>query len=401
MSSQRQPTGFINIEGTCYMNAALQCLIYIEELTNYLLRLKQRQRPKKTEILEEYLNILCNNQTQYNPCEVTNLRKNMEKINSRLFQVHKGHDPSDMLMYFFNYLQDDLKPLDNYKLWFNEKMKNNPGLKKLYENYIDKTIINDLFNYIIEEKKSCQCPQPKYNYQTQQFIILYVNNDDTIENYLNSYKKQYISQQVCMTCHHAYAIQKYIKIHPKYMIIVLKPQNKNKIYYADFDEFVYRYEGNQKIKYQFNGMIVHIGDNSDAGHFYAYCRIKNNTFYEFNDLYAKEVEFEIIRKNVPYILFYKRISIEKCEEEIKNVGFNITGNLTIELPITSRKIWINLDFSNKRYMLKTDARFYSNEYNIIQNIVSQFTEENSLFDLNDLGKKIEQLELQIKNSLNI
>lgn len=75
------------------------------------------------------------------------------------------------------------------------------------------------------------------------------------------------------------------------------------------------------------GIIVHLGHNSDRGHFISYCRNynKDKSFYEFNDSSVENVDFEGIKKNPPYI-FYQRIfgedksqSIEKNKEDKEKV----------------------------------------------------------------------------------
>lgn len=45
------------------------------------------------------------------------------------------------------------------------------------------------------------------------------------------------------------------------------------------------------------GIIVHLGHNSDRGHFISYCRNynKDKSFYEFNDSSVENVDFEGIK----------------------------------------------------------------------------------------------------------
>ena len=105
--------GIKNLEGTCYMNAAIQCFNSIEELSTYLMKLNHIST--KTIILGEYINIIKGLRNNSNPCNVTKFRQNMEKVN-KLFKGHKGNDPSDFILYFLNSLEDDLKKYSNYEL---------------------------------------------------------------------------------------------------------------------------------------------------------------------------------------------------------------------------------------------------------------------------------------------
>lgn len=214
-----RPTGLINNEGTCYMNAALQCLNNIEEFTNYLLNLKPIAN--NTIILGEFISLIKGLKYDKSPYNPKKIREKMEKVN-KLFKSHKGNDPSDLIIFLFKSLETDLKNLglSLNKLWFFEKIKNNESLKVIYDYDIDKTIINDLFNFITKETFFCYCQKPKYNYQTEQFMILNVNKDDSIESYLNNYKKKYQSELRCNTCNCSYIIQKDIPRQKSPLIVI-------------------------------------------------------------------------------------------------------------------------------------------------------------------------------------
>lgn len=393
-------TGIKNLEGTCYMNAAIQCFNSIEELSTYLMKLNHIS--KNTIILGEYINIIKGLRNNSNPCNVTKFRQNMEKVN-KLFKGHKGNDPSDFILYFLNSLEDDLKKYGNYELWFYENIKNNEDLKELYDYYIGKTIINDLFNFITKEEMICRCNIPKYNYQTQQFMLLNINSDDSIENILNNNNKQFLSKLTCQICKNQYLIKNNIKIGPKYLIIVLNSINKYYKNKVSFNEYLFMNEDNNKIKYIFTGMIVHLGSNSDSGHFIAYCRNTkyNNRFYEFNDSYVKEVGFEQVKENSPYILFYKRTFHDKNEEKkIESLKYKIYGNLFVELFCGNKKIIMSLNFSEKKITFGIDGNNTIDDNAIISKLNSKYNKNSSLFKLGDLDENLRKLESEIKNIFN-
>ena len=64
-------------------------------------------------------------------------------------------------------------------------------------------------------------------------------------------------------------------------------------------------------KYQLFGVISHIGESSDEGHFIAYCKHFDDNWYMFNDSIAKTVGENELTNGVPYILFYRNINIDK------------------------------------------------------------------------------------------
>ena len=62
--------------------------------------------------------------------------------------------------------------------------------------------------------------------------------------------------------------------------------------------------------YNLTGICNHIG-GTHGGHYYSYCKNKNNKWYEFNDENVSEINIDnIITKNA-YCLFYKKINVEK------------------------------------------------------------------------------------------
>jgi len=63
--------------------------------------------------------------------------------------------------------------------------------------------------------------------------------------------------------------------------------------------------------YKLFGVISHIGESSDEGHFIAYCKHFDDNWYMFNDSIAKTVGEDELTNGVPYILFYRNINIDK------------------------------------------------------------------------------------------
>ena len=68
---------------------------------------------------------------------------------------------------------------------------------------------------------------------------------------------------------------------------------------------------NEIIQYDLIGVISHLGESSDAGHFIAYCRdpIKTENWYKYNDSFVTKVEDfqkEVVDFGMPYVLFYQK-----------------------------------------------------------------------------------------------
>ena len=65
--------------------------------------------------------------------------------------------------------------------------------------------------------------------------------------------------------------------------------------------------------YFLSGIITHVGQSGQTGHFMAFCRMsKDSKWYFYNDSVVKESKFNEINNNErkPYILFYQKIIME-------------------------------------------------------------------------------------------
>ena len=62
--------------------------------------------------------------------------------------------------------------------------------------------------------------------------------------------------------------------------------------------------------YNLIGVISHLGKSSMEGHFIAYCKHFDDTWYIFNDAFVNPVDNNNIYKGTPYILFYQNENID-------------------------------------------------------------------------------------------
>lgn len=73
-------------------------------------------------------------------------------------------------------------------------------------------------------------------------------------------------------------------------------------------------------QYELFGTIVHIGGLED-GHYYAFVKKKNGKWYRCADTTISEANISCVKRDSPYILFYRRISSSK--QCIFGVEFNV------------------------------------------------------------------------------
>ena len=110
----------------------------------------------------------------------------------------------------------------------------------------------------------------------------------------------------------------YLTTEPKILILLLNRgtglQFKVKLEFSqmlDISNYVSQ-KGNG-VRYQLIGVITHLGENGQGGHFIAHCKSPiDNEWYTYNDAIVTKIEenefqTKIINLGMPYLLFYKRI----------------------------------------------------------------------------------------------
>ena len=59
--------------------------------------------------------------------------------------------------------------------------------------------------------------------------------------------------------------------------------------------------------YELTGIVNHIGETIQRGHYISYCKsLFNNCWYKFDDDFVEKIEPDQIVDNKAYILFYSR-----------------------------------------------------------------------------------------------
>ena len=109
---------------------------------------------------------------------------------------------------------------------------------------------------------------------------------------------------------------KHLTTAPKILIILLNRgignQFKIRLEFStelDLTKYISQKTGN--IKYKLIGVITHLGESGEGGHFIAHCLSPiDNKWYTYNDSFVSETEnFQknIIDFGMPYFLFYKKL----------------------------------------------------------------------------------------------
>jgi len=363
--------GLQNIGATCYMNATLQCLVNIKELTNYLLNANNFSEILKNikicELLGSYCQLLqklCCDQYVINSYPPDDF-KNILSIKNPLFEGIQANDSKD-LIYFL--LEDFNKELNNLNLkinknliqnsnddWIDDSKQSNREL--MFETFIktysseNNNIIPKLFFSLIENETICNgCNTRKYNYQIVFSLELsleviynkiYGNQNmnigkktlDLLQCLPNYNETNYFTGENAMYCNICQKQQESIyhkRIHSlsPILIIILNRGKGNQFDcdvnfpdHLNFQQNVINPSIN--VSYKLIGVVTHFGTSDMGGHFIAYCKHRIlNEWYCYNDAAVSKLSDpkNEYKNGVPYILFYE------SEQGNQNILFDNVGN---------------------------------------------------------------------------
>ena len=363
--------GLQNIGATCYMNATLQCLVNIKELTNYLLNANNfseiLKNKKICELLGSYCQLLqklCCDQYVINSYPPDDF-KNILSIKNPLFEGIQANDSKD-LIYFL--LEDFNKELNNLNLkinknliqnsnddWIDDSKQSNREL--MFETFIktysseNNNIIPKLFFSLIENETICNgCNTRKYNYQIVFSLELsleviynkiYGNQNmnigkkalDLLQCLPNYNETNYFTGENAMYCNICQKQQESIyhkRIHSlsPILIIILNRGKGNQfdcdVNFPDYLNFQQNViNPNINVSYNLIGVVTHFGTSDMGGHFIAYCKHRVlNEWYCYNDAAVSKLSDpkNEYKNGVPYILFYE------SEQGNQNILFDNVGN---------------------------------------------------------------------------
>ena len=142
--------------------------------------------------------------------------------------------------------------------------------------------------------------------------------DECFEHNRNAENLTGENQIYCNNCKCNTNAVMYDEIHkaPNVLIIILN-RGKGNIFECDLD-FPHAIDLSKYItnpespkSYELIGVISHLGQSSLEGHFIAYCKHFDDTWYIFNDSIVKQIDDNKDFKGIPYILFYKNTQYNK------------------------------------------------------------------------------------------
>ena len=340
--------GLNNVGATCFMNAILQCLIHIPELSMYFLKeypkdkqlLYTRNAQCKTQghLSEAYYNLLEGVDTKskqeiinfYSSYFPKNFKEILGKYNPQ-FVKYEPNDSKDLILYLLQTFHEELNYFGNIPKPNN--IPQNPTSREhtytsfnLTYNSTNLSKISQLFYGTYENIIICnKCNTKYYSYQKFEYISFstYKYTKATckimngFEDLESKQKLEGENQYFCQKCKKLENADIYCKLLelPNYLILNLD-YGKDKEY--EVGKLVFEYEIDlkkylsidlgQKSKYKLVSICTHIGKSGPKGHYVAYCLNQEYVkWYKFDDSTLNACDKYELNKDSPYILVYELI----------------------------------------------------------------------------------------------
>ena len=337
--------GLENVGATCYMNATLQCLAHVKNLTNYLLKPEKIQKIQKNilrnKLTSAYLNVLINlwqnvNIVHYAP----NYFKQVISEMNPLFKGIQANDSKDLILFLLETMHNELNKSINPNFKQNNELVNqfdfNESLKSFRKFFMNnyRSVISNLFYGLFNSIMICKkCKIITHNIQCYNILIFPLEevrkykkkaqNVVNIEECFEYYQKQETmtgqNQIYCNNCKSMSDSINYSQlIASPYNLIINLNRGKGLQFnikinfeeYLDINNFLHLKDKKDiPTFYELIGIVTHFGPSSMSGHFIAFCKsFVDGKWYKYNDAIVSTSSFnEVKNTGVPYILFYSAL----------------------------------------------------------------------------------------------
>jgi len=346
-------SGLQNIGQTCYMNATIECLSNIKEVTDYLLNLNENFIPKEKNLTLSYRSLLIELFLSGQKCIVPEVFKCVIGELNPLFLGNHAADSKDLVFFIIERLHLELnnenKNIQNIQKDFFQLEIESRNEHQMLQNFFNdfklknNSIISETFYGITRSVMDCKgCGIKKFSFQSfnmqifqlkklKEDKVLYSQNYEKlnlIECFMLQQLPESLNNENMIYCNNCKGLkdgvhQQSIYKLPKVLIIILNRGRNNADFNEGFDFPAILDLRNQNVIIEQNsphvfylcGIITHLGESGSGGHFIAYCRNnQNDNFTFYNDSMVSQVSVESAisykisnnenEKRTPYILFY-------------------------------------------------------------------------------------------------
>ena len=350
--------GLDNVGATCYMNATLQCLAHIKKISDHIINYRRlnmisdKKKFKLTEAYSEVVNSIWFPEPGKKSFAPNRFKEVIGKMNS-LFAPTAANDAKDLLIFLIEQMHNELNKTQEKNLALimpdNMDPTNQQQVFQCFAQEFTKKYNSVFSTYCYGSNTSmtlCHgCNIAKYSFQCFSFIIfplleaknhrnyliscgslpqMIFNQPLNIEDCFNYYQKIEFftgdNQMYCNFCRQLQNASMCTQIYyaPLVLILVLNRGRGNLdfrekfVFWETINLFNYVQFKMPDNTYFLSGIITHLGESGEGGHFIAFCRMsKDSKWYCYNDSIVNESNFnEINNKGTPYILFYQKIKME-------------------------------------------------------------------------------------------
>lgn len=317
----KKPLGLLNQGVTCYMNTAIQSMIHIPAISNYLDDINAGKYSKilpprsvsfvLAELAHRIWNFDNNKKKYIHPKKIIN---RLEDINCMMSEWQQ-EDSHEYFMSLMSRLQEDSTP---------------KGVK------LNESIIYDIFGGLLNQVVVCQKCKTK-SITKQEFYDLSLGfkkskgsytieksikdffNSETIKQDKDNQKSGYFCEK-CKENHTATKIST-IDIAPEYLTVHLKRfkfngsqsmKMKQSIKYSNIIDLSDYTTSKIDAKYKLISIISHEGRSLSSGHYISHCLQPDKTWYTYDDEYINKInEFQALNDPSAYVLIYTKLTPKK------------------------------------------------------------------------------------------
>ena len=331
--------GFTNLNNTCYMNSALQCLIHLEELNprgkifkENIIKSTKKEFVLLKQWIQLYKEMWDENDNDNNVIHTLPFIKKFvqrcceEKI---YFEVFNQNDVSEFLNGFITILHEEI--CRSVTITPSGPPKNEMDELQVKSIETWDSFFNEKYSYIIQDFHSqalnmtC-CPECNYNtHNLDPLLIISLDIDDStnnikecFNNYIDDFNVDEDNKWKCDECHEVVRCEKknkFWRLSDIIIILIKQYDNENKInkfiefpFNLNLEEYCINYK-KLSMDYELQSMCIHNG-SLNGGHYYAICKNNSDDNWRiYNDSNVSDISDEDVLKEKPYCLFYKRIEL--------------------------------------------------------------------------------------------
>ncbi|KNC48565.1 ubiquitin carboxyl-terminal hydrolase [Thecamonas trahens ATCC 50062] len=323
-------TGLVNFGVTCYMNSTLQCLTYLPAFSQYLV-MGAHPREEECPIRDFCLacqmrtvvgNMLLGKKAVYSP---KSLHRNLRHI-GRVFHKHRQEDSHE----FLRFVVDKLSDVDIETAAARRRQRpTGPA--------VETTGMHAIFGGHLQSSVKCpQCKRLSVTKEPYLDISLHIAGCRSLESALKQFTRPETldahNKYYCGKCTKSVRAVKTLQLlnTPPVLVCHLKRfrgMRKNADHIAfppklSLDAFMVnsppvppselpRYK-----QYSLAGVVVHHGHTISSGHYVAYVRAPNGSWFLCNDRSVKQVSIKTVLAQQAYILFYTATEAERLSPAV-------------------------------------------------------------------------------------